>query len=315
MKSLKKIVFLSAFVFLSALSAAFGQTPTPSPSPTPMEMEMDMKMPSPTPTPQPSPTPMKMDMKMPMPSASPTPFLPEKDQANKPPIPPFPAPKEWEKPVMDEHPYYFILADIFEIAPKGKDTEFRWDAEGWYGGDFNRVWFKSEGETSLTEKDYSADFQILYGRLIKTYYDLQIGGRVETNSIRGRNATRFQGVVGFEGFVPYKYEIEAAAFIDPKGNISGRFTASRDYLITQKLILQPRFETNLAIQKVERFKTGRGLNDIELGLRLRYAFRREFAPYIGISYERSFFETADLVRQDGGSPSRLRFVVGVRMWH
>ncbi|MGI8543233.1 MAG: copper resistance protein B [Aridibacter sp.] len=260
---------------------------------------------------------MPMDMKMPMsmPSPTPTPIVPDEDEANKPPIPPFPAPKSWGKPVGDERPHSFILADILEFSPKGGDSNFRWDTEGWYGGDFNRIYFKSEGETSTVEKDYNADFQILYGRFIKTYYTFQVGGRVQTNTFRGGNATRVQAVAGIEGLRPFRYEIEALAFVDPKGNVSGRFTTSRDYLVTQRLILQPRFETNLAIQKVERFKTGRGLNNIELGLRLRYAIRREFAPYIGVSYERSFFGTADLVRQDGGSAGQFRFVMGVRMWH
>lgn len=313
MKILRRFIFLTGFIFASGtLMVSSAQTPTPSPSP----MKMEMPMPSPTPTPKPSPTPapsdMPMDMKMPMPS--PNPIVPDEDEANKPPIPPFPAPKSWGKPINDEKPHSFILADILEFSPKGSDSNFRWDTEGWYGGDFNRIYFKSEGETSLTEKDYSADFQLLYGRFIKTYYTFQVGGRVETNTFRGANATRVQAVAGIEGLRPFRYEIEALAFVDPKGNVSGRFTTSRDYLITQRLILQPRFETNLAIQKVERFKTGRGLNDIELGLRLRYAIRREFAPYIGVSYERSFFETADLVRADGGSPSQFRFVIGVRMW-
>lgn len=308
-----QIITLSAFIFIVGTLTVSAQTPTPSPTPSEMPMDMKMEMPSPTPTPSPKKMEMPMDMKMP--PSSPTPIVPDEDEANKPPIPPFPAPKSWGKPVADERPHSFILADLLEFSPKGGDSNFRWDTEGWYGGDFNRVWFKSEGETSTVEKDYSADFQLLYGRFIKTYYDFQIGGRVQTNTFRGKNATRVQGVIGIEGFVPYKYEIEALAFVDPKGNVSGRFTFSRDYLMTQKLVLQPRFETELAIQKVERFKTGRGLNDIELGLRLRYAFRREFAPYIGISYERSFFGTADLVRQDGGSPSQFRFVMGVRLWH
>lgn len=311
MKIFTQITTFSAFIFITGILTVSAQTP----SPTPKEMPMDMKMEMPSPTPTPSPKKTEMDMKMPMKMPSPTPVVPDEDEANKPPIPPFPAPKSWGKPVADERPHSFILADLLEFSPKGGDSSFRWDTEGWYGGDFNRIWFKSEGETSTVEKDYSADFQLLYGRFIKTYYDFQIGGRVQTNTFRGKNATRVQGVVGIEGFVPYKYEIEAAAFVDPKGNVSGRFTASRDYLITQRLVLQPRFETNLAIQKVERFKTGRGLNDIEVGLRLRYAVRREFAPYIGVSYERSFFETADLVRADGGSPSQLRFVMGVRLWH
>lgn len=323
MKNLLQFIFLTGFLYLIGSSFASAQIPTPSPSPSPMKMEMEMPMTSPTPKPSPSPSPMsmpmdmKMDMKMPMsmPSPTPTPIMPDQDEANKPPIPPFPAPQSWGKPINDELPHSFILADILEFSPKGSDSNFRWDTEGWYGGDFNRIYFKSEGETSTVEKDYNADFQLLYGRFIKTYYTFQVGGRVQTNTFRGGNATRVQAVVGIEGLRPYRYEIEALAFVDPKGNVSGRFTTSRDFLMTQRLILQPRFETALAIQKVERFKTGRGLNNIDIGFRLRYAVRREFAPYIGISYERSFFGTADLVHLDGGSPSQLRFVMGVRLWH
>lgn len=311
MKILTQNILLLIFTFTTGILTVSAQTPTPTPSPLPTEMPMDMKMEMPSPTPTPSPKKMKMDMKMP----SPTPVVSDEDEANKPPIPPFPAPISWGKPINDEKPHSFILADILEFSPKGRDSNIRWDTLGWYGDDYNRIWFRSEGETSTTGKDYKADFQLLYGRFIKTYYDFQIGGRVQTNTFRGKNATRVQGVVGIEGFVPYKYEIETLAFVDPKGNVSGRFTASRDYLMSQRLILQPRFETNLAIQKVERFKTGRGFNSIDVGFRLSYAVRREFAPYIGVSYERSFFETADLVRQDGGSPSQFRFAMGVRLWH
>ncbi|NGZ97659.1 MAG: copper resistance protein CopB, partial [Nitrospira sp. WS110] len=79
-------------------------------------------------------------------------------------------------------------------------------------------------------------------------------------------------------------------------------------------ILQGRFQTNLAIQQVEEFTTGSGLNNLEFGARLRYEIRREFAPYIGLSLDRSFGETATLVRQQGGDPSQIRLVVGLRAW-
>jgi copper resistance protein B len=230
------------------------------------------------------------------------------------PLPPFPPPKDWESPVGDERPYTFLLADVLEFRPKRSESDFRWDIEGWRGGDFNKIWFKSEGEKSATTRDLNIDFQLLYARFIRRYYDFQIGGRVDTRTSNGRNATRVQAVIGIEGLRPYNYEIEAAAFIDPKGNVSGRFTATKDLLMTQRWIFQARFETNLAIQKVERFRTGGGLNDIELGLRLRYEIRREFAPYFGIAYVQSFFDTADFIRRDGGNPSQLRFVMGARLW-
>jgi len=224
-------------------------------------------------------------------------------------------PKDWPSPVADEHPNLFILADVLEYRQNNKDSDFRWDVQGWYGGDYNRLWFKSEGERNTALKaDYDIDAQLLYGRFIKQYYDFQIGVRGETQIFRGKNVTRVHAVIGFQGLVPYNHEVDFALFISQHGDVSARFVGSRDFLLTQRLILQPRFETNAAIQKVEKFSTGRGLNNIELGLRLRYELRREIAPYIGVSYDRSFFGTAERVQQEGGNTSQIRFVAGIRLW-
>lgn len=223
--------------------------------------------------------------------------------------------KDWPSPVDDEMRHTFVLVDVLEFRPGRKDGGFRWDIEGWHGGDVNRLWFKSEGENDTAFKaDYDIDFQLLYGRFVKKYYDFQVGVRVETQSFRGANVTRPHAVIGIQGLVPYRYEFESALFISHQGDVSGRVSFTRDFLLTQRWILQGRIEANAAAQRVERFTTGRGLNNIEAGLRLRYEIRRNFAPYIGISYDRSFFGTADLVREDGGDPEQLRFVAGVRVW-
>ena len=228
-------------------------------------------------------------------------------------------PGDWPAPVNDQEHRLFTLIDVLEYRPRtggsqGHD-DYRWDIEGWYGGDYNRVWFKSEGQKDTAFKaDYDVDFQLLYGRFIQKYYDFQIGPRVETQTFRGHNVTRGLGVIGIEGLVPYNYEFESSLFIDQNGAVSARLAFTKDLLLTQRLILQTRFETNAAVQRVEEFTTGSGLNNLEFGGRLRYEFRREFAPYVGISLDRSFGETATLVRQEGGNPSQIRFVVGVRAW-
>ena len=228
-------------------------------------------------------------------------------------------PQHWPAPVNDQEHRLFTLVDVLDYRPKisggqGHD-DYRWDIEGWYGGDYNRLWFKSEGQRDTAFKaDYDVDFQLLYGRFIRKHYDLQMGSRVETQSFKGRNVTRGLGVIGIEGLVPYNYEFESALFIDQDGKVSARLSFTKDLLLTQRLIFQTRFETNAAVQRVERFTTGSGLNNLEFGARLRYEIRREFAPYIGISFDRSFGETATLVRQDGGDSSQVRFLVGVRAW-
>lgn len=229
------------------------------------------------------------------------------------PTPPYPPPKNWPSPVEDERRYTFVLGDLLEFRPARTETDFRWDVEGWHGGDFNRLWFKSEGERHTALKaDYDIDYQLLYGRFVKRFYDFQTGLRVETQGSRGAMVARPQYVIGLEGLVPFQYEVESALFIDFRGNVSGRLSVAKDFLITQRWILQGRAETNIAAQSVERFTTGRGLNNIEAGLRLRYG--RKFGPYFGISYDQSFFGTANFVRQEGGHTSQVRFVAGVRLW-
>jgi copper resistance protein B len=225
----------------------------------------------------------------------------------------------WPSPVDDREHRLFTLVDVLEYRPRvgSKETndDYRWDIEGWYGGDYNRVWFKSEGQRDTAFKaNYDVDFQLLYGRFIRKYYDFQIGGRVETQSFRGSNVTRGLAAIGIEGLVPYNYQIEPTLFIAQNGAVSARLSLTKDLLMTQRLILQLRFETNAAIQRVVEFTTGSGLNNLEFGFRLRYEIRRGFAPYVGLSLDRSFGDTATLVRQDGGNPSQVRLAAGVRMW-
>jgi copper resistance protein B len=226
---------------------------------------------------------------------------------------------DWPSPVDDQHLHSFFLANILEYRPKvggtGSANDYRWDIEGWYGGDYNRVWVKSEGQRNTAFKaDYDVDSQLLYGRFFQQYYDFQIGGRLETQSFRKRNVTRGLAVIGLQGLVPYHYEIQPALFISYRGNVSARLTATKDLSLSQRLILQFRFETNAAIQRVQKFTTGSGLNNLEGGIRLRYEIRREVAPYVGVSLDRSIGDTASLVRQEDGNPSQIRFVVGVRAW-
>lgn len=292
--------------------------PKPSPSPTPQDMPtMDMPMQTPTPTPTlatQQPSPMQTDMHRNMPMPSPTPPKPTGAGETQT-LGNLSAEKDFGEPVADNERFGSTLFDVLEFRPgRGGDSDFRWDIEGWYGTDKNRFFYKSEGERNTAFKaDYDIDLQLLYSRMISPYFNFQTGVRFETQTFRGANVTRPQAVFGFEGLAPYFIELESGVFIDPKGNVSGRLSLTKDFLFTNRLIMQARFETDAAIQRVERFTTGRGLNSIEAGFRFRYEFSRRFAPYVGVSFERSFFDTARLVRQEGGDPSQIRFATGVRL--
>lgn len=224
---------------------------------------------------------------------------------------PFPLPpKEWPKPVMDTERFTFLLLDRFEYrARSGKDS-WAWDGQAWFGGDYNKLWLKSEGEAEAKGRVEEADALALYARRITPFWHLQAGVRQE---IRPKPAQNY-GVLALQGLAPYWFDVEASAFLRG-GEVSGRLEAEYDQLLTQKLTLQPRIETNWSGSADPARGVGKGINDVELGLRLRYEIRREFAPYIGINWTRKVGDTADLARSRGEDVKEYGMVAGLRVWY
>ena len=201
----------------------------------------------------------------------------------------------------------FNLAEI--QAREGRDG-YRWEGEAWIGGDINRLTLKSEGEGVFREGVEDAEIQALYSRAIGPYFNLQAGVRYDFKP----NPSRTYAVIGFEGLAPYWFEFEGAAFLSDKGDLLGRLAGYYDQRLTQRLVLQPRVEINFAPQNVPENRTGAGLSNAELGLRLRYEITRQFAPYIGVSHEAETGQTARYARDDGEDPTTTSFVAGVRIW-
>jgi copper resistance protein B len=215
--------------------------------------------------------------------------------------------------VMREHGGGTFSQIIFNLAEyrvsRGSDG-LRWGGEAWFGGDINRLVVKTEGEATFGEGVESAEVQGLYSRAIDPYFNVQVGVRHDFEP--GRPAT--YATVGIEGLAPYWFEVEGALFLSTKGDLLARAEGYYDQRITQRLILQPRVEFNLAAQDVPESRIGAGLVDAELGLRLRYEITREFAPYVGLSYEAKLGRAADLARISGEDPTSFNFVAGVRFW-
>jgi copper resistance protein B len=204
----------------------------------------------------------------------------------------------------------FLNFDLAEYqARKGRDG-FRWGVEGWYGGDVNRLTFKSDGEGVRGKGVEAAEVQLLYSRAVGPYFNLQAGVRQDL----GEGSGRSYAAVGFEGLAPYWFEVEGALFLSDKGDLLGRFEGYYDQRITQRLIVQPRAEVNFSAQDVPETGTGSGLSDIELGLRLRYEIVQEFAPYVGVEWVRRLGDTARFTRAAGEDASGVSFVMGVRAW-
>lgn len=205
--------------------------------------------------------------------------------------------------------FFGVFVDRFEYRIRDDRDGYLWDIDSWYGGDVNRIWVESEGEGSFGEDVDSAELQVLYGRAIGPWFDFQAGVRQD---LTGPARTYLD--IGLQGLAPYLFEVEADAFVSNKGDLTARAEVELDQRITQRLILQPRGEVSLAAQDVPELEIGAGIDTVELGLRLRYEFAREFAPYVGVEQEWKIGDSADFARASGNDPSVTNFVLGLRVW-
>jgi copper resistance protein B len=202
-----------------------------------------------------------------------------------------------------------LIINEFEVRDTNGEDPLVWDAQGWLGKDLEKLWIKTEGEREggATEE---AELQALYSKAVATYWDFQVGVRRDFQPTPGRS----WAVVGLQGLAPYFFEVDTALFIGESGRTALRLEAEYELLFTQRLILTPEVEVNFYGQNDVDTGVGSGLSDVELGLRLRYEIRREFAPYIGVSWSKKYGNTAGFSRLKGADVSETQLVLGVRAW-
>lgn len=211
--------------------------------------------------------------------------------------------------VHDNSINYFVLADQLEWQKNNDPGGFSWDVSGWAGGDINRLWLRSEGETTRGKAE-SAEVQALWGHALTPWWDVVAGARQDFRP--GKPQTWL--AAGFQGMALYNFESELTAFAGEQGRTALRLEAEYDVLLTNRLILQPSFEANIYGKDDEARETGKGLSSTELALRLRYEVKREFAPYVGVSWSHLYGNTADMAAREGEKDNEVRFLLGARMW-
>ena len=168
---------------------------------------------------------------------------------------------------------------------------------------------KAEGEVAKG-KLQEARTELLWGHAIATFWDTQLGVRYDSGVGPDRGWLAF----GVQGLAPYWFEVDATAYAGENGRTALRLGAEYELLLTQKLILQPRIELNLYGKSDVERGIGSGLSEAQTGLRLRYEFTRQFAPYIGVERVSKFGQTADIARDEGEKSAVTRWVAGVRFW-
>jgi copper resistance protein B len=204
---------------------------------------------------------------------------------------------------------YYFLADKLEWQDADNGSALAWDFSGWVGGDIDRLWLRSEGER-LNGKNEDAEIQALWGHAISPWWDVVSGVRQDFKP----GAPQTWAALGVQGMALYNLETKATTFMGEGGQTAVRLEGDYDILLTNRLILQPTAELNVYGQNDPQRGIGSGLSSTEAGLRLRYEIRREFAPYLGVTWNRTYGKTADYANAEGEDRSEARLVLGVRLW-
>ncbi|WP_275564554.1 MULTISPECIES: copper resistance protein B [Pseudomonas] len=203
----------------------------------------------------------------------------------------------------------YFLADKLEWQDANDGSALAWDLSGWIGGDIDRLLLRSEGERT-NGKTEEAEVQALWGHSISPWWDVVAGARQDFKP----GAPQTWAAFGLQGQAISDLDIEATAFIGEAGQTAARLEADYDLQLTNNLVLQPTAELNFYGKNDPQRGNGSGLSTSEFGLRLRYEITPQFAPYVGVSWDRSYGKTADYAREDDEDTQDARLVVGVRMW-
>ena len=212
-------------------------------------------------------------------------------------------------PVHDNTVHSKVLFNRLEAFDADHGTGMAWEGQAWIGTDTDRLWLRSEGER-LDNRTEAADLEVMYGRPIARWWELVAGVRHDFKP----GPSQDWAAIGVVGIAPYKFEVEATAYIGPSGRTAARIEAEYELLLTNRLVLQPLVEANFNGKDDARRGVGAGLSTLEAGLRLRYEVHRKFAPYIGIVHERAFGDTSDYRQALGEEARDTRIVAGLRVW-
>ena len=211
---------------------------------------------------------------------------------------------------MDDDPVLATLrVDRLEWQDTGDASGLSWELQGWAGDLENRVWLRSEGARRDGGTTHG-DVELLWGRPTGPWWDALVGIRHDL----GHGPSRDWIAVGVQGLAPYKFEVSATGYVGREGRLAATLEAEYELLLTNRLVLQPRAELNAYTKDDPARATGRGISDASLGLRLRYEFHRQFAPYVGYQWERSFGRTAEFAHAAGESRGEQAWVAGFRFW-
>lgn len=199
------------------------------------------------------------------------------------------------------------LLDRFEYAAQRGQDGYSWDFSALVGGKRNRLWLAGVGEGPAWGSPDYFELHVLYSRYVGGNVDLNLGLRWD--AVPKPNRAYLTAGAQYDDDALW---LGAFGYASHQGELGARLAGLYNAKLVGKLVAQPSFELDWIGEDVPELGLGRGFDYAEAGLRLRYEFEEYFAPYVGVSWERSLGRTARIERAAGEDPETRSLVLGVR---
>ncbi len=132
----------------------------------------------------------------------------------------------------DDPVEYNVMLDRLEFREADHQTPFFWDAKAWVGRDRDRLYLRSEGAT--VEGSTAATVEAFWARPISRWWSVALGAREDV----GPGDSHSWLALGVMGLAPYRFNVQATAYLGDAGRTALRVETEYDMLLTNRLILQ-----------------------------------------------------------------------------
>lgn len=220
---------------------------------------------------------------------------------------PYALPESQQLGMADEAIFFGFWTDRFETRTGDAENFQEFSGNAWMGNSYHRLVLKSDLERRRSTIEESST-ELMYSRAISPFWDLQMGGRYDHGDIAHRKWL----AVGLKGLAPYWFEIDATAYLG-EGHSSLSVEMEYDLLLTQRLILQPKFGLDFYGDSDLEAGHAKGLSKSKMGVRLRYEITRQFAPYVGYERIHHHGDATDIFRAFNQHREN-QWLAGLRFW-
>mgnify|MGYP003654853213 CR=1 FL=1 len=152
--------------------------------------------------------------------------------------------------------FYGIQMEELEYRlGEGDDRTAVWNGDAYVGTDELKLRWLGQGEyNTVTDTLERMENRVVLQKPVSDFFDVKAGVRLDTPD----GTDRWFGVLGVTGLAKQWFEVDADLFVSETGDASARLDVEYELLLTNRLILTPSADIDVAFSEDREIGVGSG---------------------------------------------------------